>query len=283
MSPLVAAAAIPFGVALALLLLVRLVPSLRALPELSGLSVGLALVAAYIALEGVPPLVPVASKQKLPLIVGAAAAVALLFRKGPERMWPVVVGLVVALALSWIGIRRLPDPAALGFVLAAALWAGASTWLYSRLDQKHGALGVSPTLLLIALGLAAVALLGASASLAFLAGGLAAGLGAFSLVALVAHLVGKSATLPVASRLGTTGLFASLGAMTALTAILVWFTPRSDQAAIGVLAALPLFAWLGSRIKLGETRLSSLTRPLWAFLLSVVPVGIALALATRAS
>ena len=76
MSPFVAAVVLPFGVALVLFAGGRFAPPLRQSASWAALCAAAGFLAGYVALEGWPPLVPIASKQKIFAIALLSAAIA---------------------------------------------------------------------------------------------------------------------------------------------------------------------------------------------------------------
>lgn len=285
MSPFVAAIALPFGLTLALTLVLYTagsrVPALRragwpAVCAVLGFLVG------YVALEGWPPLIPVASKQKFFAIAIGSSAVAgfvsflpkpgsQFFRLGALVFWALV-------AACWVGIRRLGDP--MGVAVALLLVAAAGVAMAScRLLDRRGAPSAAAPVIATGAGFAAVALHGASASLSLLAAAIAASAGAIALVAAVGELVGGARV-----RLGEGASAVYMITLMAIAGALVWFTPKADPRAIALLALAPVAGVIATRLlpTVGG-RWRALLDPLGVLLFAGIPVGVAVLVASRSA
>ena len=206
----------------------------------------------YWLLEGVPPVPPVAAKQKLGLLLalGALAAVVADGMQLRPWLWRIVFLALTAIAVLWLGWSKLDDLAgnagalALAVAAAALLAAGAqfSTLLADSQSQPHAEAPfiVPAALLTTAIAGAVVSASGLFLGMAQLLGALAAMLGgalAVNYAALLTRgqgldLMRSGATLAVAYAV----LCASV--MTALLA------PSAVAVALLVLAAGPLLAAL---------------------------------------
>lgn len=240
--------------AVALLAALRLGP--RVQKAAAAIAVVLGYGTAHVALLGLPPLLPVEASQWLPHLALAAAALAVaeILTPGARWRWPMRALLLVTAAAcllrpltayAW-GIGEGSMRIAAAATLALGAWAGATAaarWL--------------PTLplgLLLTLGCSALSiacLLAHSASLAQLAGGVAAACGGVSAAALLAHgrlplAPAVAVTLPLAAALGTSAAFYADLPRTA--ALLLTAAPVAAAAVarrgpwLGVTVAVALFA-----------------------------------------
>ncbi len=283
MSPFVAAVALPFTVTLVLAAAGAGLPALRWRQAWAGLCALAGFLVGYVALEGWPPLVAVASKQKFfAIAVGGFAAPALVGTIARRRTTLAAALLWAACAAAWIGVRRLGE---LATILAVVLLvAGAALAMVSleQLDRRRASSAAAP---LIALGggFAAIALQGASASLSLLAAAVAASAGAMALVAAVAELLRGE---PL--RLGASAASVFTVALTAIGAALLWFTPKVDLWALGVAALAPGSGLLTRLLPPAVTGsraggLRALIDPAVVLLFAGVPVAIAILLASRSA
>lgn len=281
MSPFIAAVALPLVLALVLsaLALRGSAPASRRSHLWLAISVGMAFLAGYGSLEGAPPLVPVASKQKLfhLALAGMGLGIAALWAPRPR----IRVGVAFALALggtAWIGIRKLEDPAALALCALLATGAALSVWVATHLDRRGAPSALTP-FVAAGVGVAAVALQGASASLSLLGAAVAASAGGAALVAGVSELFGG------ARRTGGSAAATVLAlTLTGIVAALVWFTPKVHHGALACVALAPLAAALATRIPLrvGE-RARRVVEPLLSLGLALVPVAVAVLWASRSA
>ena len=148
-------------------------------------AIGLGFLAGFIAIESVPPVVPVTAKQKLFFVAaGLLIGGAILDwrdsegRLGDNKVRWVLQWLIPVLMLGWLTVRLWENPD-LRLVLEFASLLAASTFVLWRLRRQHdaGALGPGVQLLFGAVGLSVVSVIGASASLAMLGSSLAAATG----------------------------------------------------------------------------------------------------------
>ena len=294
MSPFVAAVALPFALSTTLYAAAIRSPALQKGGVWPGVCAASGFLAGYIALEGWPPLVPVAAKQKFFAIAigslaipaftsalrsarfssastGEAGAPGVRFGTAAATFWAVV-------AVGWIGIRRLGE---LETLLGCALLiggAGVAMISLARLDRRGASSAAAPIIALGA-GFAAVALHGASASLSLLAAAAAASAGAIGLVAAAAELLGGGRT-----RLGPVATSVFVIVLMAIAATLVWFTPKTNLWALGVAALAPVTGALATQLPIQIAgRVRALIDPLVVLLFASVPVGIAVLLASRSA
>lgn len=282
LSPFVAPIALPLALTLVLYALGRRVPALRERAGWAGVCVAAGFAAGYVSLEGLPPWLPVASKQKFVAIALGALLWPLVAGRVAGPRGPVVAaGLWALAAAAWIGIRRLGDPAALAVcaLLAGALVA--TLVCTSRLERRGAAVAVAPFIALGA-GLSLVALHGASASLSLLSASVAAGAGAIALVAALSELLGGP-RLPVG--VPARSVFAAVSM--AVAAVLIWFTPKAHLGALALIALAPVPALLALRFREGPPgtppRWDAVLAPVLAVGLAALPVGLGALLASRAA
>jgi hypothetical protein len=275
--PLLVGAAVPLIVGLVVAAVAHVAVGRRGGLAMLGALAAFLLVFALI--EGLPPFSAVTAKQKLfwlACIGGGAGLVAGVTGRGSTLERALLV-LLPAAGLLWLGERqwlRGPDT---GFVVASlALWLGAAAILL-RLRATgpavHGFAG-GVQLAVAAIGLALIALIGASASLATLAGALAAGLGGVLLVDYLAFLVaGRTSGLGAVGRLGVAAplLF--------VAAILVLFGDGISLFAIAALALVFLSGRIPLRFGIGGMRLARAAEPVRATLLALLPAAVAVGIA----
>ena len=190
----------------------------------------------YFLLEGVPPVPPVASKQKLGLVIGAMIVLAPLVGRLKNLRLP-LSALVLLVGIAWIGSNKL---------FAAAAWPNA-LWLLPLVAILAIAIGApgkqraTPddlfasrlAILLSAIAGAVVALIGGFVGLGQLMGALAAATGGTLIVAYAALLLGRQQWLGSQLDAANWLLGAALSAMVLITAC---FAPSPDPVALYLVA-----------------------------------------------
>jgi hypothetical protein len=219
--PVVQTAVLPFAVAAGAAVLLRAVGRGRG-TALAGLAVAAGFVAAYLAILGPPPFPPVSASHKIAYIVVAAAAIGLVLDLAAvhtliSRLVLIVAG--VAAGAWLIGAQLdLADRASLIWPAAPV----AAGWLVVlwRLETARRNGATAPVMLAVAAAAAAaVALLGRSASIAQLCGGLAAAAAGY---ALLPWLAPRSGCGRAATAAGGAAFLALATVMVAFTAVTPW-------------------------------------------------------------
>lgn len=263
-NPLFQSAVLPFATGLLLVAALRLIGGPARGPALAVVGAALALATAYFVIFGLPPFPPRASSHKMPYLVGAGTLLA-----AAAGLWRPAGGRAALLVLAWIGLgvawlaeSKLRSgnvlPALL--VLAAALAAGAGFAKSAEAAVESAAL-----VLVASFGLAGIAFLSASASIAQGAGALAAACGAF----LIWNWPKPRFAFGVAGVLGLAVPAILIAAQTAL------YT-RAEPAALALIVLTPFCALPLSRLRLGPERFRAALRPVLAGTLGAIPVAAAL-------
>jgi hypothetical protein len=263
-NPLFQSAILPFAAGLLLVGALRLIGGTARGPTLAVVGAAVALASAYFVIFGLPPFPPRASSHKMPYLIGAGtllAAAACLFRPAGARPFALTLTWI-GLSVAWLAESKLRSgnilPALL--VLAAALAAGAG------FVRSAGAAVESAALVLVAsFGLAGIAFLSASASIAQGAGALAAACGAY----LIWNWPKPRFAFGVAGTLG-------LAAPAILIAAQMGLYTRAEPISLALIVLTPFAAWPLSRLRLEPERLRTALRPLLAGTLGAIPVAAAL-------
>jgi hypothetical protein len=236
--------------------------------------VGFGLFAGYLATLGLPAWPPLGALQKLAVIAiaGLALGLALDLMRAEVTAVRLLGVLALVAALAWVFEVQVRQADTRGLVEPALLAAGGALVLW-RLAGRRGE-GAQPAVAVIvaALGLAGIALVSASLSIAQLAGALAAAVGGFTLWSW------PVARFPFAA----SGTFAALVPLLALAAITTLLT----KAPAWVLAPLLLvfFADLVSgRLPAGSGRWREALQPVYLGLIAALPAALAVALAIFAA
>jgi hypothetical protein len=160
----------------------------------TGFVLGAAFCAIYLMLEGMPPLAPVSSKQKLAYLVLLAVVLGagLLPMVKDPRLRGAIAAAFLLLSLVWLGWRKITSqPTAELVLLLLAFWlagtailAGTSQRAGRKSSPGGGAAGLHAPILLLVASLASslVAILGAYIGFSQLSGALGALLGGYLLV-----------------------------------------------------------------------------------------------------
>ena len=243
-------------------------------PRIAAAAIPLGFLISYWATFGWPAFPPVSSNQKIVHIAFFGAVIGVLFdifRRDStlRRIGPAVWSLAI---VYWLGWRLFVPPSLLGVALVVALWLPGAVILFTLgVHQKPGGGSVREGVMLLtaAIGVSLVALMGSSASLAQLSGGLAAATGGFLLW-----------NWPkVRFPMGWAGLLGGVGALISLAAALVLFTNASKLA-----LALIIPVFFADRL---AARLPPAENPVLApFILAaacLVPVALAVLIAYLSS
>lgn len=226
---------------------------------------------AYLAILGIPAFPPVASVQKLAALVlaGLVAGLVLDGLRDPVVLrWPPIVA-GPAVALYWLALPRLAQLEATT-VLILALLCAASLIVLVRLEgvRKQPGLAAPVMLGFGALGVALIAFLAHSASIAQLAFALAAAIAGFGL---------WNWPRP-RYRFGMAALLGGAGALLGLVAVLVLYS-RASPIALALLLPIFFADIPARRIRLGSGLLASALEPVLLAGLSLVPLIAALGVA----
>ncbi|NQV56547.1 MAG: hypothetical protein HQ503_11870 [Rhodospirillales bacterium] len=234
---------------------------------LAGAAISIAFLAGY-ALSFGWPLFPLNSaSQKLTYIalVGAGLGVAIDSLRAHDKFRLALILIWPAAIAGWLGWQQLVSLSGESVIAIAVCWA-AGVFVMARLDGKTTSQS-TPTILLLsaAIGLAAVAFFGSNASVAQLAGTLAAATGGFLLW-----------NWPVARYpLGSAGLLGGAGALLSLGFILVLFSEDTSRAALALILLIFLGPLLAARLPFGRHQKFG---PVMLGLVSAVPALAAAAL-----
>ncbi len=263
-NPLFQSATLPLATGLVLVAALRLIGGPLRGPALAVVGAAVALAAAYFVIFGLPPFPPRASSHKMPYLIGAGAllaAAASLWRPASRRAVPLVL-VWIGLGVAWLAESKLRSgnvlPALL--VLAAALIAGVGFAKSAESAVESAAL-----VLVASFGLAAIAFLSRSASIAQGAGALAAACGAY----LIWNWPKPRFAFGAAGVLG-------LAVPAIFIAAQMGLYTRAEPISLALLALTPFCALPLSRLKLEPERLRTTLRPLLAGTLGAIPVAAAL-------
>ncbi len=267
--PLVQSALVPLVVAALAAGLFRGLGGRRRGAIVASAAIALAFLASYVMVLGLPPVPPHGAGQKLFLLVVAGLGTGILLDLAPAPRW-LVLGLLggfVAAGLAWIGAPRL---------IAGAQWDGALRYgplvvgclaALIRLEQRaHDGLTPSVLLLVAALGVGAVAVLGASASLGQLAFALAASVGGFMI------WNWPRSRFPF----GFAALFGGAGALAFLAGQLTFFSDASAPA-LALLAVVFFTDGAARRLVTRPDTIGRALRPVILGLIALIPVAVAVA------
>lgn len=271
--PAIQSGVLPLAIAILLTGAIRLALGAGRGPQAAGAAVGIAFLAGYAAVRGLPAWPPVQAIEKLAYLAAAALAVGLLLdllRAGATAVRIIgVIALVAAIAWVFEAQVRQADPKAL--IYPALLAAGGALALWRVAGQRAQGVAPAVTVIVAALGLAGVALVSASLSIAQLAGALAAAVGGFALWSW------PVARFPFAA----SGVCAALIPLIALAALATLLTKAPAWALAPLL--LVFFADLLSRLPAGSGRWREALQPVYLAILAALPAALAVGLAMLAA
>jgi hypothetical protein len=263
-NPIFQSAILPLAAGLVLVAVLRLLGGPARGPSLAVVGAAAALAIAYFVIFGLPPFPPRASSHKMPYLIAAgtllAAAAGLLRPAGRRAAIPVLVW--IGLGVAWLAESKLRSgnvlPALL--VLAAALAAGAGFVRSAEAATESAAL-----VLVASFGLAGIAFLSRSASIAQGSGALAAASGAY----LIWNWPKPRFAFSAAGVLG-------LAVPAILIAAQMGLYTRAEPVSLALIVLTPFAALPLSRLELAPERLRTALRPLLAGTLGAIPVAAAL-------
>jgi len=255
--PAFQSAVLPFAVALCAAAVLGFSSPVTA--RYAGLAVVAGFLAAYVSTFGLPPLLPKTSGQKIFAIAVLATIGSLLF-DGHRTM---AVGLHLALiSILWIGWRKIMAAPSLDHLSALLIVAGAAVALLgTERDGNDDDVDKAVPFLIVSLGVAGIAFIGASTSIAQNAGALSAALGGLLILNWPKRRFG----------FGLLARWVPLIVLSALSAQIVFFT---SAPAWTLVLLLPAF-YVERRV----TSTSALKRPVLIALCAAVPTGTAFAAA----
>jgi len=269
--PAVQGALIPFGVALVATGLLRLGASLFNSGWRSGLGISLGFLVSVWLLAGIPQAAPLSAVHKLALIGAGGSLVGAISewsRVTPRVLRPLAVGLFLAAAL-WLAWPQLQRGAVDWPVAVVALGCGAVLYGLGAPAQRPA--HDSAPLLLVAAGIAGIAVVSGSLVIAQLGVALATACGGF----LVWNWPRARDSLGASVLLGAWLPAAAL----ALTTILLTPAPPWSFAP---LVAVFLLAPLGKRLWRPKGLWREALQPIYTLVLGLVPIALSVALALLA-
>lgn len=232
----------------------------------AGASIGLAFIIAYVSILGWPPLPPRSSLHKIVYLalIGLVLSVVLDFFidriqiKAVTLIWPAII-------ICWLGWQRVLGLEVLDLARLVLLWL-AGAFIFDRLLTLREAHIAAPTMVLVAgIGMSAIALIGAAASLSQLAAAVAAATGGFLLWNWPKQRYPFSMV----------ALFGAASALFSIAVTIVLFT-RASTLALAILLGIFAASWLRARLPLAD-------RPVWGpvvfGLVAMVPMLLAVAAA----
>ncbi|HXV30261.1 MAG TPA: hypothetical protein VD840_08015 [Sinorhizobium sp.] len=252
---------------------------------LTALLVPVAAAIASVAIEGLPPLPPVAAKQKFPLVLLAGgivfAPLGLTLKQWPSRVVGALAGVIsLAAPAWWLGRNVLAANPVKAATLGAVLLIVAIVLPLVSAKRSPTADGVPPAampaaLLWVAIATALCAIFGGYIGMAQMNGALAALVGGWLLVRYIGYLRGDDE----AFALKGIAAFAFVWTAAAALAMTVLFAPSAAPAAL-VLASLPLAAALVlSSRRIAFASQPRALRPLATGVATAVPAALAILIA----
>ena len=232
-----------------------------------ALAVGL-LLAAYILLEGLPALPPVASKQKLAYLL-ALAGILVAVAPRLRLALPVMTALFLLAATIWLGWPKLVQTGVLALAPALVPIISATVGSLSLPKAEQEPFLWPLALLIFAAGGAILSLLGVFVGFAQVSGAFAAFAGGTLLALYTAKLLGRGVSLsvPVAAFL--------LLALSSVVILIGLFAPEINVVALAILSVTLVMP----AIVPGFTAFPAALRPIAQGLVSSIPAACALALA----
>jgi hypothetical protein len=205
-------------------------------PELASAAIPAGFLASCWATVGWPAFPPVSSNQKIVYVAlfGTLIGIMIGALRFDRRLRWFGVAIWPAVIAGWLGLRGLSpetsggfgwtifSPAPTDIITLAVLWFAGVAVLAGLRHMQEGSSAPCIALLIAAVGTSMIALLGSSASLAQLSGGLAAATGGFLLWNWPKNRF----------QFGWAGLFGGAGALFALISAMVLFTNASKLALI---------------------------------------------------
>lgn len=292
-NPIVKVAVLPFILGLLCALALR---GIHASTRMTGLVLGVAFCSLYLILEGLPPVPPVASKQKLAYLTPLAVVlgVGLVPIAKGQRLHVAVAAAFLLLCLVWLGWRKItgkPTPELFFLLLAfwligTAILAGTS-WLAGSSAAPGGddVQGMRAPILLLVAALASsiVAILGAYIGFSQLSGALGALLGGYLLVEFLLFAIAGKAP----NAFGAEAAFALGGGWLAGMAVALLFAREVSLPAVAfvalVFALAPFAARLASGIEADQKKSRRLLAPTVYGAVVALPGAVGVAIAWVAS
>jgi len=258
---------VPLACALVVAGLLRLAGGPRRGAMLASASIGIGFLVAYVVISGVPRFPPVASSQKLAYVAagGLLLGVVLAFVRLPRPAhWAAVIAGVAA-SVSWLAAPRLGSPDA-AFLVTMATVVGGCAVATLRLAAARERDVDAPVMLLVAcLALAPVAFFGAAASVAQLAGALAAATGGYLLW-----------NWPVVRfPFGAIGTYGAGAALTAMVSVLALYTTRTSLLALALVLPVFFADSVARRVPLPGGTTERFLRPMVVAGIALVPLAAA--------
>lgn len=261
--PAVQSGALPFAVSLCLAAVLGF--SKAASARFAGMAAGIGFLTGYIVTFGWPPLLPIASGQKIAFIAALGMVLGVVADRTARTHAVLGLGAMVAATL-WLGWRKVAAAPSLDHLGTALIVAAGAVALFATRARAQDQDDLSKTvpLLVVSLAFSVIAFFGASASIAQNAAALAAALGGLMVLNWPTRRFGLT--------LGTR-TFAVI-VLIALTAQLVYFT----QAPAWTLALLlgSLFAdRLTAREPAQPDAKALWLKPVYVALLALIPAAAA--------
>ena len=287
--PTVQVGLLPFAVAFVLVVAVRFGGGGWVGPRFAVLGPCIALLAAYWVLEGLPPLPPVGSMQKLPylFVLAVVAGFALDAAGAGRTAVRGVAVLFVSIAVLWLAQRKLFAGPDISFILRLlVLWVAGVVLLWLLEFAAHtstlrgesaaakGGLHAPALLMVTAFATAAVAFFGAFSGMALLTVAIGAALGAFVLVAYLLF-VASGRTMAF----GAMGVIGLGGAWISGIYVAALYGGNVDKVALAVLAAIFVADLFARRVRLGAGVGARIVEPLLYGAIIILPAVVAAGLA----
>lgn len=239
----------------------------------------IAFLVVYVVVEGVPAFPAAGAKQKVFFlgVVGLVLGLLLDVRDRSAVVERIAIVAFPAAGLLWMAQRLLSFGIELEVLLPLVLlWAGSTVilWRLSQTGEQGGVMVPGVQVLVASIGVSVVALIGASASIAQLAGGLAASMGGVLLFAFAALVVFGSRY-----GFGALGTLGAGGALLALSYVLVLFTEDVSLWALAILSLIFLTDLVPFKLRFGGAAMRRALQPVAATIVAAIPAAIAIAVA----